>query len=236
MQSMINDSEYMSTSYICMVEDELNISDFVSRGLKDFGYEINVFHNGQEAWNKLKADNRYDLLLLDIRMPGMTGLEICQHYREKYGYHTPILMLTALGTTEDIVMGLHAGADDYVVKPFKFAELIARIKAMLRRTQALQQNSLIYHDLTIDPSTHKAIRNNIEADLSVKEYRLLEYMMQHHGEVISRRQLLKDVWDKDFDTNTNIVDVYVKYLRTKIDDPFKTKLIHTIIGMGYMLK
>ena len=220
-----------------MAEDEENISDFVSRGLSDFEYDVTVVGNGLDAWKRLEAEGPFDLVMLDIRMPGMTGLEVCQKIRERFGYDTPVLMLTALDTTDDIVMGLHAGADDYIVKPFKFMELLARIQAMLRRSDATKSNhSPVFADLRLDPASHKAIRGSQEVDLSIKEYRLLEYMMEHHGEILSRRQLLKNVWNKDFDTNTNIVDVYVRYLRNKIDDDFKQKLIHTVVGTGYCLR
>jgi DNA-binding response OmpR family regulator len=220
-----------------MAEDEENISDFVSRGLSDFDFDVTVVGNGLDAWKRLEAEEPFDLVMLDIRMPGMTGLEVCQKIRERFGYDTPVLMLTALDTTDDIVMGLHAGADDYIVKPFKFMELLARIQAMLRRSDATKSTrSLVFADLHLDPASHKAIRGSREVDLSIKEYRLLEYMMEHHGEILSRRQLLKNVWNKDFDTNTNIVDVYVRYLRNKIDDDFKQKLIHTVVGTGYCLR
>ncbi|WP_460197845.1 response regulator transcription factor [Segatella asaccharophila] len=232
---------------ICMAEDEANISDFVSRGLAEFGYHVEVFDNGEKAWEALEGGEKnhqetenkasYDLLLLDIRMPQLSGLEICQRFRAKYGYATPVIMLTALGTTDDIVMGLHVGADDYLVKPFKFMELLARIEALLRRSTFNNDHQLFtYANLAIDPSTHKAMRGNISVDLSTKEYRLLEYFIRHNEEILSRRELLKNVWDKDFDTNTNIVEVYVKYVRNKIDDPFKHKLIHTIVGIGYIMK
>jgi DNA-binding response OmpR family regulator len=222
---------------ILMAEDEANISDFVSRGLSDFNYDVTVVNNGLEAWKKLAAGEHFDLVMLDIRMPEMTGLEVCQKIREHFGYDIPVLMLTALDTTDDIVMGLHAGADDYIVKPFKFMELLARIQAMLRRSDAVKtNNSLVYGDLHLDPASHKAIRGSHEVELSIKEYRLLEYMIEHHGEILSRRQLLKNVWNKDFDTNTNIVDVYVRYLRSKIDDDFDLKLIHTVVGTGYCLR
>ena len=232
---------------ICMAEDEANISDFVSRGLSEFGYHVEVFDNGEKAWEALEGGEKnhqetenkapYDLLLLDIRMPQLSGLEICQRFRTKYGYATPVIMLTALGTTDDIVMGLHVGADDYLVKPFKFMELLARIEALLRRSTFNNDHQLFtYANLAIDPSTHKAMRGNISVDLSTKEYRLLEYFIRHNEEILSRRELLKNVWDKDFDTNTNIVEVYVKYVRNKIDDPFKHKLIHTIVGIGYIMK
>lgn len=222
---------------ILMAEDEDNISDFVSRGLSDFNYVVTVVNNGLEAWKKLETGEIFDLVMLDIRMPGMTGLEVCQKIREHFGYQTPVLMLTALDTTDDIVMGLHVGADDYIVKPFRFMELLARIQAMLRRSDATVSNRMLsYGDLQLDSISHKAIRGTHEVDLSIKEYRLLEYMMEHHGEILSRRQLLKDVWNKDFDTNTNIVDVYVRYIRNKIDDDFTQKLIHTVVGTGYCLR
>ena len=220
-----------------MAEDEENISDFVSRGLSDFDYDVTVVSNGNDAWAKLDVEQPFDLVMLDIRMPGMTGLEVCQKIRERFGYGIPVLMLTALDTTDDIVMGLHAGADDYIVKPFKFMELLARIQAILRRSDAAKSNhSLVCGDLRLEPVSHKAIRGQMEVELSIKEYRLLEYMMEHQGEILSRRQLLKNVWNKDFDTNTNIVDVYVRYLRNKIDDDFKQKLIHTVVGTGYCLR
>lgn len=227
----------MMDKKILMAEDEENISDFVSRGLSDFNYAVTVVNNGLEAWKKLEAGEIFDLVMLDIRMPGMTGLEVCQKIREHFGYEIPVLMLTALDTTDDIVMGLHVGADDYIVKPFRFMELLARIQAMLRRSDATKLNHiLVYGDLHLDSTSHKAIRGTLKVDLSIKEYRLLEYMMEHHGEILSRRQLLKDVWNKDFNTNTNIVDVYVRYLRNKIDENFSQKLIHTVVGTGYCLR
>lgn len=219
---------------ILLAEDEENIADFVSRGLESFGYQVDTVKRGDEAWQRLQERHDYDLVLLDIRMPGMTGLEVCRRLRESQGYALPVLMLTALGTTDDIVLGLQAGADDYMVKPFKFTELLARISALLRRVESYRQAApLSCSDLCIDAATHKARRQEREVDLSTKEYRLLEYMMRHEGETLTRRQLLRDVWDKDFDTNTNVVDVYVRYLRQKIDEGFEQKFIHTIVGTGY---
>lgn len=219
---------------ILLAEDEENIADFVSRGLESFGYRVDTVKRGDEAWQRLQERQDYDLVLLDIRMPGMTGLEVCRRLRESQGYALPVLMLTALGTTDDIVLGLQAGADDYMVKPFKFTELLARISALLRRVESYRQAApLSCGDLCIDAATHKARRQEREVDLSTKEYRLLEYMMRHEGETLTRRQLLRDVWDKDFDTNTNVVDVYVRYLRHKIDEGYDHKLIHTIVGTGY---
>lgn len=220
-----------------MAEDEENISDFVSRGLANFNYDVTVVNNGTEAWRLLQESQRFDLVMLDIRMPGLTGLEVCQQLRQTYGYATPVLMLTALDTTDDVVMGLQTGADDYIAKPFKFVELLARIQALLRRAElARGEVAVSCGSLRLDPASHKAYRGDSEWDLSIKEYRLLQYMIEHEGEILSRRQLLKDVWDKDFDTYTNVVDVYVRYLRQKIDEGFEHKMIQTVVGTGYCLK
>ena len=218
---------------ILLAEDEENIADFVCRGLESFGFDVDRARRGDEAWTKLQHGD-YDLALLDIRMPGRTGLEVCSHLREERGCALPVLMLTALGTTDEIVLGLQASADDYMVKPFKFTELVARINALLRRVESYRQATpLTCGDLSINAATHKARRQDTEVELSTKEYRLLEYLIRHEGETLTRRQLLRDVWDKDFDTNTNVVDVYVRYLRQKIDEGFDQKLIHTIVGVGY---
>ncbi|MCH3982191.1 MAG: response regulator transcription factor [Prevotella sp.] len=225
------------TKRILMAEDEENISDFVSRGLQNFDYEVTVVNNGTDAWSLLRQGSDFNLVILDIRMPGMSGIEVCQRIREHLGYHLPVLMLTALDTTDDIVMGLHAGADEYIAKPFKFMELLAHIQALLRRVELdKDHHQTVCGDLHIDASSHKAIREGKAFDLSVKEFRLLQYLMEHEGEILSRRQLLKDVWDKDFDTNTNVVDVYVRYLRQKIDDGFEHKLIQTVVGTGYCFR
>lgn len=227
---------------ILVAEDECNISDFLRRGLEDCGFDVVVAADGAEAWRLIERDmasHPFGLLLLDIKMPGMSGIEVCKQFRGKYGYAVPVLMLTALCTTDDVVLGLNAGADDYLVKPFKFVELVARIEALMRRSAALVSSGgvgLQCGDLTCFPSTHKAVRGSVEVELSTKEYRLLEYFVRHQGELLSRQQLLRDVWDKNFDTSTNVVDVYVRYVRSKIDDPFEHKLIHTIIGAGYMMQ
>ena len=163
------------------------------------------------------------------------GLELCHLYRQMFGYQAPVIMLTALGTTEDIVKGLDAGADDYLVKPFSFQELEARIKALLRRNKETVTNQLTCDNLVLDCNTRREKRGDADIDLTVKEYRLLEYFMTHQGVALSRITLLKDVWDKNFDTNTNIVDVYVNYLRVKIDRDFDKKLIHTVVGLGYIM-
>ena len=227
---------YDTMAKILLVEDEVNIASFIERGLREFGHEVYVAYDGAAGW-ELTQKNDFQLLILDIIMPKMNGLQLCKQYRQRFGYHAHVIMLTALGTTEDIVSGLDAGADDYLVKPFSFQELEARIKALLRRSgNESVHMALRCGDLVLDPPSHRAIRNGQVIDLTVKEYRLLEYFIQNQGTALSRMNLLKNVWDKDFDTNTNVVDVYVNYLRTKIDKDFEPKLIHTVVGVGYMME
>ena len=219
---------------IILVEDEINIASFIERGLRESGHEVSVVYDGNAGWELLQNES-FDLLILDIIMPGMNGLELCRMYRQRFGYHSPVVMLTALGTTDDIVKGLDAGADDYLVKPFSFQELEARIKALLRRSKEVPVQQLVCGDLILDCTLRRARRGNMDIDLTVKEYRLLEYFLLHQRAVLSRLTLLRDVWDKNFDTNTNVVDVYVNYLRAKIDKGFEDKLIHTVGGVGYMM-
>ena len=219
---------------IILVEDEINIASFIERGIREFGHEVSVVYDGNAGWELLQNES-FDLLILDIIMPGMNGLELCRMYRQRFGYHSPVVMLTALGTTDDIVKGLDAGADDYLVKPFSFQELEARIKALLRRSKEVPVQQLVCGDLILDCTLRRARRGNMDIDLTVKEYRLLEYFLLHQRAVLSRLTLLRDVWDKNFDTNTNVVDVYVNYLRAKIDKGFEDKLIHTVVGVGYMM-
>lgn len=221
---------------LLLVEDEVNIASFIQRGLEEFGHEVRVAYDGMTGWEYIDKEN-FQLLVLDLIVPKMNGLELCRRYRQAYGYRTPVLMLTALGTTDDIVHGLEAGADDYLVKPFSFQELQARLKALLRRVDAESgRTGLQCGDLVLDAAAHRAIRAGKPIDLTVKEYRLLEYFMLNQGVALERSDLLKNVWDKDFDTNTNVVDVYVNYLRAKIDKDFKSKLIHTVVGVGYMME
>ena len=219
---------------ILLVEDEVNIASFIERGLKEFGHTVSVANDGNSGWELIRQEV-FDLLIIDIIMPGMNGLELCRLYRRQYGYLVPVIMLTALGTTEDIVKGLDAGADDYLVKPFSFQELEARIKAILRRGREDSARQLVCDGLVLNCNSRRARRGEAEIDLTVKEYRLLEYFMTHQGLVLSRLTLLRDVWDKNFDTNTNVVDVYVNYLRGKIDKDFSKKLIHTVVGSGYIM-
>lgn len=222
---------------ILLVEDEVNIASFIERGLQEFGHEVQVAYDGQAGWEAVRQDT-FQLLILDIIMPKMNGLQLCRQYRKLHGFQSPVIMLTALGTTDDIVSGLDAGADDYLVKPFSFQELEARIKALLRRSGMEVQNLpvLTCGDLTLETASHRAVRGEMVIDLTVKEYRLLEYLIQNQGTAQSRLTLLKNVWDKNFDTNTNVVDVYVNYLRSKIDKDFDHKLIRTVVGVGYMME
>lgn len=227
---------------ILIVEDEQNISSFIQRGLSIGGYHVEICNDGLQAWEKLQTA-KFDLIIIDIIMPFMSGLELCSAYRTKFGYATPIILLTALSTTEDIVKGLHAGADDYLTKPFKLAELEARITALIRRSTIMidrvdktDKTCLTFSDLELNVDTKKAMRNSQEINLTAKEYLLLEYFMRNPNKVLSRQTILENVWDINFDTNTNIVDVYVNYIRNKIQPTGTDKLIHTVVGLGYILK
>lgn len=222
---------------ILLVEDEVNIASFIQRGLIEFGYEVAVSYDGEEGWNALCSDS-FQLVIMDIIMPKLSGLELCRRFRAQYGYSTPILLLTALGTTQNIVDGLDAGADDYLVKPFSFKELQARITALLRRSGLAETPTadLTMEDLSLNLSAHQARRGEVVIDLTVKECRLLEYFIRNKGKILSRELLLKNVWDKNFDTNTNVVDVYVNYLRNKIDRNFDRKYIRTVMGVGYVME
>lgn len=221
---------------ILLVEDEVNIASFIKRGLVEFGHEVSVAYDGAVGWELAQKDS-FQLLILDIIMPKINGLQLCKQYRQLFGFQSPVIMLTALGTTEDIVNGLDAGADDYLVKPFSFQELEARLKALLRRSGVDTENTTFAcGDLILHPISHRALRGGTMIDLTVREYRLLEYFILNQGIALSRINLLKHVWNKDFDTNTNVVDVYVNYLRVKIDKGFEQKLIHTVVGVGYMME
>ena len=223
---------------ILLVEDERNIASFIERGLQESGHEVVVAYDGLSGWKIVQEEN-FHLLVLDIIMPEINGLQLCRQYRSLKGYATPVVMLTALGTTEDIVDGLNAGADDYLVKPFSFQELDARIMALLRRSgvkDAAMPQSLSCGDLTLDPISRQAVRKNKTIDLTVREYRLLEYFIVNQNVALSRVDILKEVWEKEAGRNMNVVDVYVNYLRGKIDKGFKHKLIQTVVGVGYRME
>lgn len=222
---------------ILLIEDEKNIASFIERGLEESGHMITTAFDGQAGWEIAQKED-FDLLILDVMMPKKSGLELSKDFRALKGYSTPIIMLTALGTIEDIVNGLDAGADDYLVKPFSFIELNARIKALLRRREpdAFVPNPYTCGDLSLDPDSHRAIRKGKTINLTVREYRLLEYFITNQGIALSRVDILKEVWDKEAERNTNLVDVYVNYLRSKIDKGHRRKLIQTVVGVGYMME
>ncbi len=219
---------------ILVVEDEKKIADFIRRGLKEEGYAVDVANDGEEGLFLAKT-NDYDLVLLDLMLPKLDGLTLCKKLKEAK-IKTPVIMLTAKNTVKEKVMGLDSGADDYLTKPFAFEELLARIRAILRKKDARTPTRLKAADLELDLLTHKVIRGSEEIELTTKEYSLLEYLMRNEGMIVTRTMISEHVWDIDFDTFTNVIDVYINYLRNKIDSGFKKKLIHTVRGRGYILK
>ncbi len=221
---------------ILVIEDEVNVSSFIKKGFEEEGHFADVAFDGAMGLS-LACTKEYDVIVLDIVLPQMNGIEVCQRYRKEMGFEVPILMLTALSTTDDIVKGLETGADDYLVKPFKFKELLARINVLLRRKSiGYSSKKYLFADLSLDTDTKVVIRSGLKIELTSKEFRLLEFFMSNLGRVLSRTTILENVWDRNIDFNTNIVDVYVNYLRNKVDKGFDTKLIHTVIGMGYVMK
>lgn len=222
--------------HILLVEDEPSIAGMISKGLGEAGYTVSVAPDGSIGFQMATA-NTYDLFILDIMLPVINGLELCRMIRKSKN-NTPILILTALGTTDNVINGLDTGADDYMVKPFKFAELLARIRALIRRKSGTfaEENKLKIGDLELNLDARIVTRNSTEVNLTSTEYRMLEYFMKNQRKVISRMDLLENVWGVDFNMATNVVDVYVNYLRKKIDKDFDSKLLHTVIGMGYILK
>lgn len=224
-------------NYILLIEDEQNVAAFIKKGLQEEGYEVIMAYDGVTGLDLLKQHS-IDLVILDVILPGMSGLDVCKSIRNSDQLDVPVLMLTALGSTENVVSGLDSGADDYLAKPFKFKELLARVRALLRRRSRPEEPSrfLSIADLELNRDTKTAVRAGQEIKLTATEYRLLEYLMKNPRRVLSRVDLLENVWDINFDMGTNVVDVYVNYLRNKMDKGFSPKLIHTVIGMGYMLK
>lgn len=220
---------------ILLIEDEQNVLSMIQRGLSEEGYEVSVAMDGSSALDMAQR-HRFDLLILDIMLPGMNGLEVCKAIRQRH-IQTPVLMLTALGTTENVVSGLDSGADDYLVKPFKFAELQARIRALLRRPQWKGNSHILkIANLELDQDSKSVHRDGQPIRLTSTEFKLLEHFMQNKRKVLSRADLLDQVWGINFNMGTNVVDVYVNYLRKKIDKDYTPRLIHTVIGMGYVMK
>ena len=220
---------------ILLVEDEINIASFIERGLKEFGHSVTVCHDGDTGW-KILQDEPFDLLILDIIMPKINGLELCRLYRQMFGYQIPVIMLTALGTTEDIVKGLDAGADDYVTKPFGMMELVSRIKAVLRRTQKDTQDPqdvIVLGDIEMNTKKHEVIADGEVVTLTLKEYELLKRLMKNPNIVMTRDCLLEDIWGYDFDGETRTVDVHVRTLRQKLGK--SGEKIETVRGVGYRM-
>lgn len=219
---------------ILVVEDEEKIASFIERGLKEHHYTVDVGRDGEEG-QYLADVNAYDLILLDIMLPKKDGVSICRELRQRKNA-TPILMLTARDAVTDKVSGLDAGADDYLTKPFSFSELLARIRALLRRGREEKVDVLRIADLEMNLLNHEVRRGEQDIKLTSKEYGLLEYLMLHANQVVTRTMISEHVWKEDFNSFTNVIDVHIRYLRNKIDKPYPTKLIHTVRGTGYILK
>ena len=228
---------------IILIEDESSVVSFIKKGLQELGYDISVALDGSTGI-RLVEENSFDMIILDIMLPDINGLEVCKEIRKK-NKTIPILFLTALDSSENIVLGLESGGDDYLVKPFKFIELVARIKSLLRRSnhnngaeqqEAKQENIYQFYDLIVNDYTKKVTRAGNEISLTSTEYKLLLYFLNNPEKVISRSEILEAVWGVNYDLGTNVVDVYVNYLRKKLDQQEDEKLIHTVIGMGYVLK
>ncbi|MBI4454370.1 MAG: response regulator transcription factor [Acidobacteria bacterium] len=219
---------------VLVVEDEYKVASFLQKGLQQEGYTVDTASDGVKAIELAEAGD-CDLIVLDVMMPKLDGFEVVRRLRARKNT-CPILLLTARDRTEDKVTGLDLGADDYLVKPFQFAELLARIRALLRRATPATEPILSLADLELDPATHAVKRRGRKIDLSNKEYALLEYLLRNKEHAVTRNMILQHVWDMAFDSFTNIVDVYINSLRNKIDKGFDEKLIHTIRGVGYTLK
>lgn len=225
---------------VLVVEDEPAVANLIKKTIEEEQYEVTVAPDGQTGWDYLSRF-QYDAAILDVMLPGINGIEICKRVRAD-GNNLPILLLTALGSTDNIVVGLDSGADDYLTKPFKVAELLARLRSIIRRNikpeeiTAPSKNILQFADITMDLNEKSTVRNGQRIDLTATEFRLLEYFMRNSRRVLSRMDILEKVWGYDFEMNTKVVDVYINYLRKKISANPGSKLIHTVTGMGYMLK
>jgi DNA-binding response OmpR family regulator len=218
---------------ILVVEDQKKTAQFIRKGLVEQGYAVDVVGDGREA-ESLAGVHDYDLIVLDVMLPGQSGMDVCRNLR-KLKVQAPILMLTALSSTEDKVKGLDSGADDYLGKPFEFNELLARVRALTRRNRGGQKR-LKVGDLELDTAMRKAFRAGKEITLTAREYALLEYLMQNAGRVVTRTELAEHVWDINFDNESNVIDVYINFLRKKIDKGHAKPLLQTVIGSGYTLK
>ena len=218
---------------VLVVEDDPRMGALIRQGLTEEAYAVDTVGRGDEVLDWLQSAN-YDIVLLDIMLPGLSGMEVCRELREK-GYQMPILMLTARDTLPDKIKGLDSGADDYLIKPFAIEELTARLRALARREGPSKSAELAVADLTLDPATKLAHRGERTIELTAKEYALLETLMRHPGQVLSRNQIIDHVWDMEFVSGSKLIEVYIHALRVKIDDEFPVKLIHTVRGLGYRL-
>jgi DNA-binding response OmpR family regulator len=217
-----------------LAEDERRVRAFIARGLSEEGFQVRESSDGLEARALLETD-KFDLLLLDWMLPALSGLDLLRSMRAQKDV-TPVIMLTARDAVPDRTSALNAGADDYVVKPFAFDELLARIRAVLRRASGRASGILSHADLSLDPVTRKVQRAGCEIRLTAREFALLQYLLEHAGEVVSRARIIEAVWEHDYETFSNVVEVYIRYLRAKLDEPFPRKLIHTVRGVGYSLR
>jgi DNA-binding response OmpR family regulator len=228
----------MAERKILLVEDEQKIADTLKLGLIENGFDVEVAYDGQIGW-KLFENFPFDLVVLDINLPGINGYDLCKNIRSKNA-NVPVIMLTALSSLNDKIEGYDAGADDYIIKPFEFKELLMKIRVLLKRTMAQQHlpvgNVLKAGELEMNLDSKEVKREDKIIHLTAKEFQLLEYLMRNKNKVVSRADIAINVWDIDFDTNTNVIDVYINYLRNKIDKQFDEKLIQTHVGMGYVLK
>ena len=220
--------------HILVVEDERKVASFIKRGLEAANYSVDIEYDGEAGLNRL-LEGGYDLAILDVMLPQLNGLSLMKEIRQRR-LNIPVLFLTARVTVADKVMGLELGADDYLTKPFAFEELLARVHALLRRGSAAAPVVLAIADLKLDPVTRDVTRANKRLDLTPKEYALLEFLLRRRDQVLSRAVIAQHVWGVNYDTFTNVIDVYMNYLRKKIDSGFDTKLIHTVRGVGYVLK
>jgi two-component system, OmpR family, copper resistance phosphate regulon response regulator CusR len=221
---------------ILLIEDEKKVASFIKKGLEAQGFEVDVGYDGSVG-KKLALHNIYSIILLDVNLPLINGIEVCKILR-KEDVHTPILMLTALDSINDKIEGFDAGADDYLAKPFEFRELIARIRALTKRNTESPKSGHVLKiaDLEINLDEKTVRRATHRIDLTAKEYALLEYLLLNKGRIVSRVDIAEKVWDLNFDTGTNVIDVYINFLRKKIDKDYPLKLIHTVVGMGYVLR
>jgi len=221
---------------ILLIEDEPDLISVIVRGLAEAGMEVSAAADGNTGL-EMAVKHQFDLIILDVMLPGMNGIQVCRALRNA-GNNIPVIILTALSSTENIITGLDSGADDYLVKPFKFAELEARIRSLVRRSKSIAstRNTVNIEGLEVDLLSKTVLRNGNPINLTATEYRLLEFFIKNQNIVLSRIQILEQVWDIDFNLGTNVVDVYINYLRKKIDHGYQTKLIHTIFGMGYIFK